>query len=180
MPCARWRAEARTSAAGLRPAAGPHPRGELEPRGRSPLESLSPASWQVLRLVAEGQDQQGISRLCWISACKPCAATQDLMKKLGVNNVAGLTTCASCRNHPLGQAGCQPRGVMAPNSESFGTPLALLFIMRLRLLRSPIRHPFYPGLAVTLAVECKGPCAGLSGTLRDLTSRATCRRARPV
>jgi hypothetical protein len=62
---------------------------------------------------------------------------------------------------------------MAPNSESFGTPLALLFIMRLRLLRSPIRHPFYPGLAVTLAVECKGPCAGLSGTLRDLTRAAT-------
>ena len=45
--------------------------------------------------------------------------------------------------------------------------------MRLRLLRSPIRHPFYPGLAVTLALECKGPCAGLSGTLRDLTRAAT-------
>ena len=62
---------------------------------------------------------------------------------------------------------------MAPNSESFGAPAALLFIMRLRLLRSPIRHPFYPGLAVTLAVECKGPCAGLSGTFRDLTRAAT-------
>jgi hypothetical protein len=61
---------------------------------------------------------------------------------------------------------------MAPKSESFGTPLALLCVMRLRLLRSPIRHPFYPGLAVTLAVECKGPCAGLSGTLRDLTRAA--------
>ena len=45
--------------------------------------------------------------------------------------------------------------------------------MLLRLLRSPIRHPFYPGLAVTLAVECKGPCAGLSGTLRELTRAAT-------
>jgi hypothetical protein len=44
--------------------------------------------------------------------------------------------------------------------------------MRLRLLRSPIRHPFYPGLPVTLAVECKGPCAGLSGTLRDLIRAA--------
>jgi len=44
--------------------------------------------------------------------------------------------------------------------------------MRLRLLRSPIRHPFYPGLEVTLAVECKGPCAGLSGTLRDLARAA--------
>ena len=62
---------------------------------------------------------------------------------------------------------------MAPKSESLGTPLALLFVMRLRLLRSPIRHPFYPGLAVTLAVECKGPCAGLSGTLRELTRAAT-------
>ena len=45
--------------------------------------------------------------------------------------------------------------------------------MRLRLLRSPIRHPFYPGLAVTLALECNGPCAGLSGTLRDLARAAT-------
>ena len=61
---------------------------------------------------------------------------------------------------------------MARNSERFETPLALLFVMRLRLLRSPIRHPFYPGLAVTLAVECKGPCAGLSGTFRDLTRAA--------
>ena len=45
--------------------------------------------------------------------------------------------------------------------------------MRLRLLRSAIRHPFYPSLAVTLAVECKGPCASLSGTLRELTRAAT-------
>jgi hypothetical protein len=44
--------------------------------------------------------------------------------------------------------------------------------MRLRLLRSPIRHPFYPGLEVALAVECKGPCAGLSGTFRDLARAA--------
>jgi len=45
--------------------------------------------------------------------------------------------------------------------------------MRLRLLRSAIRHPFYPSLAVTLAVECKGPCASPSGTLRELTRAAT-------
>jgi hypothetical protein len=63
--------------------------------------------------------------------------------------------------------------VIARNSESFGALVALLSVMRLRLLRSPIRHPFYPGLAVTLAVECKGPCAGLSGTLRELTRAAT-------
>jgi hypothetical protein len=44
--------------------------------------------------------------------------------------------------------------------------------MRVRLLRSPIRHPFYPGLDVTLAVECNGPCAGLSGTFRELTRAA--------
>jgi hypothetical protein len=45
--------------------------------------------------------------------------------------------------------------------------------MRLRLLRPPIRHPFYPGLEVALAVECNGLCAGLSGTFRDLTRAAT-------
>jgi hypothetical protein len=44
--------------------------------------------------------------------------------------------------------------------------------MRLRLLRPPIRHPFYPGVPVALAVECKGSCAGLSGTLRELTRAA--------
>ena len=58
------------------------------------------------------------------------------------------------------------------NSESFRAPAALPNIMRLRLLRPPIRHPFYPGLEVALAVECKGPCAGLSGTLRDLARAA--------
>ena len=45
--------------------------------------------------------------------------------------------------------------------------------MRLRLLRSPVRHPFYPGLAVASAVRCKGSCAGLSGTVRELTRAAT-------
>ena len=45
--------------------------------------------------------------------------------------------------------------------------------MRLRLLRSPIRHPFYPGLPVRLAAVCKGPCTGLSGTFRELTRAAT-------
>ena len=45
--------------------------------------------------------------------------------------------------------------------------------MRLRLLRSPVRHPFYPGLPVTLAAKCKGPCVGLSGTLHELTRAAT-------
>jgi hypothetical protein len=54
-----------------------------------------------------------------------------------------------------------------------GPPFALLFVMRLRLLRSPVRHPFYPGLPVTLAARCKGPCVGLSGTLHELTRAAT-------
>ena len=62
---------------------------------------------------------------------------------------------------------------MARNSESFGAPAALFCVMRVRLLRPPIRHPFYPGLAVTLAVTSKGPCAGLSGTYRDLARAAT-------
>jgi hypothetical protein len=44
--------------------------------------------------------------------------------------------------------------------------------MRFRL-RSPLRHPFYPGLTVTPAVECKGLCAGLSGTFNELTRAAT-------
>jgi hypothetical protein len=43
--------------------------------------------------------------------------------------------------------------------------------MRL-MLRSPIRHPFYPGLAVTPAVKCKGQCASLAGTFRELVRAA--------
>jgi hypothetical protein len=43
--------------------------------------------------------------------------------------------------------------------------------MRLRL-RSPIRHPFYPGLAATPAAGCEGPCAALSGTFRELIRAA--------
>jgi len=43
--------------------------------------------------------------------------------------------------------------------------------MRLRL-RSPFRHPFYPGFAVTPAAECTGLCASLSGTFHELTRAA--------
>lgn len=58
------------------------------------------------------------------------------------------------------------------NPESFGLAAAQRFMMRLRF-RSPIRHPFYPGFAVTPAAECKGSVAGLSGTFHELTRAAS-------
>jgi hypothetical protein len=39
--------------------------------------------------------------------------------------------------------------------------------------RPRIRHPFYPGLAVTSAAEGKGLCTGLSGTFHELAQAAT-------
>jgi len=43
---------------------------------------------------------------------------------------------------------------------------------------SRIRHPFYPGLAPTPAVEARRPCAALYGTFRELVeSNVPVRRA---
>jgi DNA-binding NarL/FixJ family response regulator len=63
-------------------------RGDLETHDRSPLESLSPRELQVLRLVAEGKTSKDLGLQTVRSYRK------TMMKKLGVNNVAGLTQLA--------------------------------------------------------------------------------------
>src|SRR3954452_2018477 len=69
-------------------------RGDLEPKDRSPLESLSPRELQVLRLVAEGKTSKDIAVLLDLGLQTVRSYRKTMMKKLGVNNVAGLTQLA--------------------------------------------------------------------------------------
>jgi DNA-binding NarL/FixJ family response regulator len=69
-------------------------RGDLETRGRGPLESLSPRELQVLRLVAEGKTSKDIAAMLELGLQTVRSYRKTMMKKLGVNNVAGLTQLA--------------------------------------------------------------------------------------
>jgi DNA-binding NarL/FixJ family response regulator len=69
-------------------------RGDLEATGRSPLEALSPRELQVLRLVAEGKTSKDIAVLLDLGLQTVRSYRKTMMKKLGVNNVAGLTQLA--------------------------------------------------------------------------------------
>ena len=69
-------------------------RGDLESRDRSPLESLSPRELQVLRMVAEGKTSKDIAVLLDLGLQTVRSYRKTMMKKLGVNNVAGLTQLA--------------------------------------------------------------------------------------
>ena len=69
-------------------------RGDLGTRERSPLEALSPRELQVLRLVAEGKTSKDIAGLLDLGLQTVRSYRKTMMKKLGVNNVAGLTQLA--------------------------------------------------------------------------------------
>jgi len=69
-------------------------RGDLDTRTRSPLEMLSPRELQVLRLVAEGKTSKDIAALLDLGLQTVRSYRKTMMKKLGVNNVAGLTQLA--------------------------------------------------------------------------------------
>ncbi len=69
-------------------------RGDLETRDKSSLESLSPRELQVLRLVAEGKTSKDIATLLDLGLQTVRSYRKTMMKKLGVNNVAGLTQLA--------------------------------------------------------------------------------------
>jgi DNA-binding NarL/FixJ family response regulator len=68
-------------------------RGDLEPKV-SPLDELSPRELQVLRLVAEGKTSKDIAVLLDLGLQTVRSYRKTMMKKLGVNNVAGLTQVA--------------------------------------------------------------------------------------
>ncbi len=69
-------------------------RGDLETHERSPLEELSPRELQVLRMVAEGKTSKDIAGLLNLGLQTVRSYRKTMMKKLGVNNVAGLTQLA--------------------------------------------------------------------------------------
>ena len=70
-------------------------RGDLESKlSAAPLESLSPRELQVMRLVAEGQTSKEIAGLLDLGEHTVRSYRKTLMKKLRVNNVAGLTRLA--------------------------------------------------------------------------------------
>jgi DNA-binding NarL/FixJ family response regulator len=69
-------------------------RGDLDTHERSPLASLSPRELQVLRHVAEGKTSKDIAVLLDLGLQTVRSYRKTMMKKLGVNNVAGLTQLA--------------------------------------------------------------------------------------
>ncbi len=70
-------------------------RGDLESKPLpSALEGLSPRELQVLRLVAEGQTSKEIAVMLDLGLQTVRSYRKTMMKKLGVNNVAGLTQLA--------------------------------------------------------------------------------------
>jgi DNA-binding NarL/FixJ family response regulator len=70
-------------------------RGDLESKQvPSALEGLSPRELQVLRLVAEGKTSKEIAVMLDLGLQTVRSYRKTMMKKLGVNNVAGLTQLA--------------------------------------------------------------------------------------
>jgi DNA-binding NarL/FixJ family response regulator len=70
-------------------------RGDLESKPvSSALDDLSPRELQVLRLVAEGKTSKEIAVMLDLGLQTVRSYRKTMMKKLGVNNVAGLTQVA--------------------------------------------------------------------------------------
>jgi two-component system response regulator NreC len=61
---------------------------------RTPLDTLSPRELQVMRLVAAGKTSKDIAALLDLGPQTVRGYRKVLMKKLGVNNVAGVTQMA--------------------------------------------------------------------------------------
>jgi len=70
-------------------------KGDLEAKAPpSALEALSPRELQVLRMVAEGKTSKEIAVMLDLREQTVRSYRKSMMKKLGVNNVAGLTQLA--------------------------------------------------------------------------------------
>lgn len=69
-------------------------RGDLEVRPGAQLSQLSPRELQVMRLVAEGKTSKEIATMLDIGLQTVRSYRKTMMKKLSVNNVAGLTQLA--------------------------------------------------------------------------------------
>src|ERR1700730_5610072 len=86
-------------------------RGDWEGKGiPGPLEGLSPRERQVLRLVAEGKTSKEIAVMLDLGLQTVRSYRKTMMKKLNVNNVAGLTQvalAAGITHFPVSAAGEQ-------------------------------------------------------------------------
>lgn len=69
-------------------------RGDLSPHSSSALDSLTPREVQVMRLIADGKTSKEIAVILGIGLQTVRGYRKDLMRKLNVNNVAGLTQIA--------------------------------------------------------------------------------------
>jgi len=70
-------------------------RGDLESKALPPvLDTLSPRELQVLRLVAEGKTSKEIAVMLDLGLQTVRSYRKTMMKKIGVNNIAGLTQLA--------------------------------------------------------------------------------------
>jgi len=70
-------------------------KGDLESRPAAAiLDTLSPREVQVLRLVADGKSSKEVAVLLDLREQTVRSYRKTMMKKLGVNNVAGLTQLA--------------------------------------------------------------------------------------
>ena len=87
-------------------------RGDLESKPLpSALEGLSPRELQVLRLVAEGKTSKEIANMLDLGLQTVRSYRKTMMKKLSVNNVAGLTQlalAAGLTRFPLEHAEMRP------------------------------------------------------------------------
>ncbi len=87
-------------------------KGDLESHAApSALEVLSPRELQVLRMVAEGKTSKEIAVLLDLREQTVRSYRKTMMKKLGVNNVAGLTQLAlstGLTQLPRGHAAGEP------------------------------------------------------------------------
>jgi DNA-binding NarL/FixJ family response regulator len=87
-------------------------KGDLESKHMPPvLETLSPREVQVLRMVAEGKTSKEIAVTLDLSEQTVRSYRKTMMKKLGVNNVAGLTQLAlstGLTQLPRGRAANEP------------------------------------------------------------------------
>lgn len=84
-------------------------RGDLEAKpAASALDELSPRELQVLRLVAEGKTSKDIAVMLNLGLQTVRSYRKTMMKKLDVNNVAGLTQLAlsaGITQFPAGKSG---------------------------------------------------------------------------
>jgi two-component system response regulator DegU len=69
-------------------------KGDLASKPESVLDALSPREIQVLRLVVDGKTSKEVATLLGLSEQTVRTYRKTMMKKLGVNNVAGLIQLA--------------------------------------------------------------------------------------